>query len=109
MLAETSDCILRKKLIAEEPTMVSFFDVLRDGLEGHPSYETAKAPLSPRQVGLQINGDESATAPNPLLEFFDSAPGQIDILRTSLSEISRSSDRAGHLVALSEFSRQVPG
>jgi CheY-like chemotaxis protein len=106
-LAEAKDRALRLKLIAEEPSMVAFFNALREGLNTPPLDPVASAfvPRDSRQA--QTSEDESYTPADPLQEFFGSAPAQLARLRKLLSGISLAPDDAVRLKLLLEFSDHV--
>jgi CheY-like chemotaxis protein len=106
-LAEAKDRALRLKLIAEEPSMVAFFNALREGLNTPPLDPVASAfvPRDSRQA--QTSEVESYTPADPLQEFFGSAPAQLARLRKLLSGISLAPDDAVRLKLLLEFSDHV--
>lgn len=96
---EAEEAILREKLIAEQPSLVAFFNELRFGLGTE-----VDATASAIKAGPQLSRNEEA---NRLKQFFDLAPGVIADFRAQLPKINRRQDKAPRLELLREFFRQI--
>lgn len=107
LTAAARDRGVRSKLIAENPTMASFFDALREELHADPTRLAAQAPGSADGREDQAHTEAARTAPEILHEFFASAPAEFARLRTRFSEITRTTDEDLRLSLLMEFSQQV--
>ena len=94
---EAEEALAREKLIAEQPSLVAFFNELRSGMG-------TNASVSPESVGPQISRKENARL---LQEFFDLAPTSIAIFRAQLFKINRATDKVLRLELLREFFRQI--
>jgi CheY-like chemotaxis protein len=98
---ESREQVLREKLIAEEPTLVSFFNELRYGLA--PSADKAAAGSS-EEIWTGKSKQEAAAR---LREFFATAPDQIASLRAQFSKITRAPEKAARVELLREFFHQL--
>jgi CheY-like chemotaxis protein len=91
-LLHSTQAVARRRLeaiLAEDKSLVRFFNELRDGLLAPDS---GADPLAAQNA--------AATASDPLEGFLVSAPGRIARLRSLLSDVSRAADdvsRQGHL------------
>jgi CheY-like chemotaxis protein len=94
---EAEQAALREKLIAEQPSLVGFFNELRFGL-GTTASATAET------VGPQMSKEENARR---LQEFFDLAPTSIANFRAQMFKINRATDKVLRLELLREFFRQI--
>jgi CheY-like chemotaxis protein len=96
---EAEEAILREKLIAEQPSLVAFFNELRFGLG-----TGANASVAAETAGPQLSKKEEA---NRLKQFFGLAPATIADFRAQLSKINRAADKAIRLELLREFFCQI--
>jgi CheY-like chemotaxis protein len=92
---EAEEALLRDKLIAEQPSLVAFFNELRFALGTE-----VEAAVSAETVGPQLSNKEKS---NRLQQFFELAPPIIADLRAQLSKINRAPDRAVRLELLRAF------
>lgn len=92
---EAEEALLRDKLIAEQPTLVAFFNELRFALG-----TDAKGDVSTETVGPQMSRDEKSRR---LEQFFELAPTIIGDLRARLPKINHATDKGVRLELLREF------
>ena len=92
-----------ESLLPEDPSLAAFFIALRHSLNAPPPDVEVLTPLN----GVQPETSENK--PDPIQEFFASAPSRLASLQKLFSDISRASDAAVRQNILLEFLRQVSG
>jgi len=97
---------LRDRLIAEEPTLVSFFTALRDGLGTSVDGTSAGIHAAAEKNGSSESKEEENRR---LQEFFELAPNRIDGILAQFSKISNAPHNAGRAELLRQFFDLVEG
>lgn len=92
-----------ESLLPEDPSLAAFFIALRHSLNAPPPDVEVPGPLN----GVQPETSENK--PDPIQEFFASAPSRLASVQQLFSDISRASDAAVRQNILLEFLRQVSG
>jgi CheY-like chemotaxis protein len=85
-----------------DPSLIAFFNELREGMKPSSMVLTAYSGLE--GVQLESNGKGSDSASHALHKFFADAPGQVNSLRSMFSQIMRAPDESARQVGIGAFS-----
>lgn len=96
---------LRKKIIAEQPTLVALFNDLRHGLE--PALDVADGKSADNSTETTTDRSSNEERLNRLHEFYELAPERISGLRNQLAKLSSMPEKTTRVELIREFFYRV--